>query len=468
MRVRASFIAWVLVLPGCGSVLHKVDNDRAAPVALPEQFSRAGGDAGATAAGQWWRSLGDPGLDRLCEAALADNLDLRRAQARIASAAAVAKAAGAMQWPQLQLESTVSRTRQNQFFGQTVAFQVTNFPVSLSASYEVDLWGRVASTRKAAELEVAATQDELTAARISVTGAVADAWYAVVGERATLALIDAQVDVNTKLVELVEIRFGAGLAAAVDVLQQRGQLEAVRAQRPAAEGRLALAEQRLAVLLGGVPGGKAPALPEGAEVPEPAPLPALGVPAKVLARRPDVRAAQRRVLAVDHRISAAAADLLPAIRIGASTGFQGRYNEAQGLSFFDNWVWSLFANLTAPLWDGGRRKAEVERVKALLADAVAGYGQVVQRAMAEVEEALVRDETERRSLAAVDTRLDIARKTLEEARFRYAHGQTDYLPVLASLAALQGLEQERLARLRAALTVRVGLLRALAGAPGDA
>ncbi|MEY3013498.1 MAG: hypothetical protein RIT45_2233 [Pseudomonadota bacterium] len=464
-RLLASALA--LTLAGCGGVLHRVQPDRKSPVALPDAFSRgAGGEPSIGEA--WWQALGDGALDRLCRAALEGNLDLRRAAARIAAAEAVSKSAGAMIWPQLQLETSVSRSRQNLFLGQAVAFEVTNFPVSLAASYEVDLWGRVASTRKAAELDARATADDLAAARISVTGAVADAWYAVVGERATLALLDAQAEVNKQLVELVEVRFGAGLAAAIDVLQQRGQLEAVLSQRPAAEGRLALAEQRLTMLLGGVPGGKAPELPDDAKVPEPAPLPPLGVPATLLARRPDVRAARRRMLAVDHRVVAASAELLPAIRLSASTGFQGRSSERQDAIFFENWVWNLFSGLTAPLWDGGRRKAEVERTKALLADAVAGYGQVVQRAMTEVEEALVRDETERRSLAAVDRRLDIARKTLEEARFRYAHGQTDYLPVLTTLAALQNLEQERLARLRAALTVRVGLLRALAGAPGDA
>ena len=345
-----------------------------------------------------------------------------------------------------------------------MSFHVTSFPLTVSASYEVDLWGRVAAARAAAELDVRASREDLEAAAISISGAVADAWYALVAERATMRLIDAQQALGQKLLDLVEFRFGRGIVGAVDVMQQKSQVEAVRAQRPAIAMRMRLAEQRLAVLLGKSPGFRL-ALAETSELPALAATPTAGVPAAVLAARPDIRAAQQRMLAVDHRLGAAKADLLPAIRLSASSGFQGRAGATGGAVFFDNWVWNLVANLTAPLWDGGRRRAEIERVRAGLVDAVGAYTIVVQRAFSEVEEALVREAGARASLAAVDVRIDLAGHILDEVRFRYTRGSTDYLPVLSTLSSLQALEQERLVHQRAVLTARLGLLRALGGAP---
>jgi len=165
-------------------------------------------------------------------------------------------------------------------------------------------------------------------------------------------------------------------------------------------------------------------------------------------------------LAIDHRVGAAKVDLLPALRLSGSTGFMGR---SEPLSFLQNFVFNLAAGVSAPLFDGGRRKAEISRTEAILQDAIYAYGQVVLRALLDVDEALVREEGERAGLAAADVRLQTVRRTLDEAKFRYVHGQTDFLPVLTTLATLQALEADRIQRQRALWTARLGLLRSLAG-----
>ncbi len=435
-------------------------------MAVPERFLFDGQGGVAEAGAAFWRVVGSVELDALCDAALRGNLDLRRARSRLEAAEAVARSAGAGLLPQVSLEGNVSRSQQNLFLGRGAAggkpltVSQTLFPLSLGASYEVDLWGRVASTRRAAQLDAAASHEDLDAMAISVAGGVMGAYLGLVAERQTRELLRRQIDTNRKLLEAVELRFVHGQASAVDVLQQRSQLEAVLGQLPALEARLQVQTQQVAALLGRLVqrDEQVAALTSLPPVP---PLPALGVPAALLERRPDVRAARKRMLAVDHRVASAKVELLPALRLSATTGFTGR---AEPLSFFDNFVFNLASGLSAPLFDGGRRRAEVARVKAVLQEAVYAYGQVVLRALQEVEEALAREEGERAGLLAAEQRLETVGKTLEEARFRYAHGQTDYLPVLTTLITLQALEADKIQRQRAQWLARVGLVRALAGA----
>ncbi len=449
----------------CSGLSHKVDPNRAPPVAVPERFLFDGQGGVADAGAAFWRVVGSAELDALCDAALRGNLDLRRAQARLEAAEALARVAGAGLLPQLSLDGSVSRSQQNLFLGRGAAggkpltVSQTLFPLSVGASYEVDLWGRIGSTRRAAQLDASASREDLDAMAIGVAGGVMGAYLGLVAERQTHELLRQQVDTNRKLLGAIELRFAHGLASMVDVLQQRSQLEAVVGQLPAVEARLRLQTQQLAALLGRL-AQRDEQLASKASLPPVPPLPALGVPAALLDRRPDVRAARKRMLAVDHRVASAKVDLLPALRLSGTTGFTGR---SEPLSFFDNFIFNLAAGLSAPLLDGGRRRAEVARVRATLQDAVYAYGQVVLRALQDVEEALAREEGERAGLLAAEQRLETVRKTLEEARFRYAHGQSDYLPVLTTLSTLQALEADKIQRQRAQWLARVGLMRALAG-----
>lgn len=477
-RSISSALAILLLglVAGCSaSVAHKVDADRSGPIAVPKGFGSGVGAADAQDVDHvaFWRGVGSAELDKLCTDAQAHNLDMQRARARLEAATALVSAAGAAQWPQLSFDTSVSHSQQNLYLGggaksatggKPLVVTQTTFPVSVGASYEVDLWGRIASGKAAALLDAAASLEDLAAMEISVAAAVTQAWLSLVAERATMAVVQRQLDTNRKLLEAIELRFSRGLASSVDVLQQRGQLEAVQTQVPAIEARQRLAMQQLAVLLGRGP-GEIEGMGETAQLPPVPALPALGVPSELLGRRPDVRAARKRMLAVDHRVAAAKADLLPSLRLSGSTGFTGRSNP---LSFLDNFVFNLGAALSAPLWDGGRRKAEVARVKATLQDAVLAYGQVVQRAILDVEEALVREQGEQLGLLAAQKRVETVTKTLDDTRFRYLHGQSDYLPVLTTLITLQSLELDLLNRQRALWTARVGLLRALAGRIEDA
>lgn len=456
--------AWWVAAALTGCSLHEVPREPAPPLPtpIPERFSEAPQEPAAQQPARverWWTSFGDPELDRLVELAIADNLDLERAAARVRQAEAAREFAGAGQLPTLQAQAGVSGARTVFNLGPPIGVrsnEAANYTLGVSAAWEVDLWGRLGHAVDAAELDVAAAREDQSAAALSIAGRVTDLYLQVAGEAALLELLDLQAKSNAKLVELVELRFAQGLATALEVYQQRQQLAALEAQRPLADARLTIARHQLALLLGRTPGalalapGKLPALP---------PAPAAGVPSEVLLRRPDVRAAMLRVSAADHRVGAAIAAQYPSLNLSASTGFQS----PDLADLFERWVWTLAANLVAPLFDGGRRGAEVERTEAVVAELVQVYGQAVLTAVAEVEGALAQEARQRQHLELVLAQVELARAAYTEAELRYANGLASYLEVLTALRSVQQAEQAELQARRQLLAYRVQLHRALGG-----
>jgi len=194
-------------------------------------------------------------------------------------------------------------------------------------------------------------------------------------------------------------------------------------------------------------------------VPELPPLPPAGLPADLLAARPDVRAAGMRLAAADWQVAEARAARLPALRL---TG-RARYGEGELDVLFDNWLLSLAANLTAPIYDGGRRAAEVDRTVSLADERLATYRRAVVTAVKEVEDALVSEAKQQAHIDGLQQVIDTARQALEEAGNRYRNGLTDYLPVLTQLLSVQGLERDLIRRKAELIATRVRLYRALGG-----
>lgn len=450
---------------GCG-IIHKVERDPSPPVSMPEQFREAGAAKSEPEAGaaQWWRVFQDPALDKVMEDALAHNLTLKQAFARLEQAQAVRDAGRAGYLPSVNVEASVGRSRSVFNFGSASptggAFSVeqTQYNLSLAASYEVDLWGRVHSLASAADLDYLATGQDVAAATMSLSAQVAEVWFQLAEQRETERLLVDQVARNQTQLELMELRFGEGLASAVDVLQQRQALAGSKTQLPPVQAARRVLEHQLAVLLGLPPSAvKEDALQAGlAQLP---PLPGLGLPAELVTRRPDVQAARIRVAAADYRVGAALAERFPTIRLTASTGFRA-FDLAD---LFDNWLWNLVAGLTAPLLDQVRLSANQRAAEARMKDQVAGYGQVVLTAFQEVEDALVREARHQDMILELNAQLEAARATYEEAYSRYVNGLSEYLPVLTALRDVQTLERAEIQARRQLLSYRVQLCRALGG-----
>lgn len=295
---------------------------------------------------------------------------------------------------------------------------------------------------------------------MTIVAELAEAWLDVRFQRARQKLLVEQLDVQQKSLELLETRFREGLGSALDVYQQRSLVAGTEAQVIQAQSAIVVLEGRIAVLLGASFDdvvGAAGVAPDA--LPEPPAVPAVGVPASLLERRPDVRAARRRVEAADHRVAVAVADRLPSLFL------QGSISEA-GESLADlikSPLYSLLGSVTAPLFDYGRRKAEVARTRAVVDERLADYGQVMVEAMVEVEVALAQERHQNDLIAELVAQEELAASTVREARSRYREGQIDYLPVLTAQQSQQQIQLSVLSARRQLLSLRVSLYRALGG-----
>ena len=417
-------------------------------------FEYSGGDSQAAIPNRWWESFGDSDLTALVDEALGANFSLQESWARLEQARALVVQSGARMTPDLSLTTGASVSRQGT---RATTDTVESYSLGLSSGYEIDLWGRLRSEQQAAALAVAATREDLNAAAVTLAANVTTRWIGVISQRMQRDLLEQQLTSNQTLLELVELRFRKSLASALDVFQQRQLVAQSNAQLPLVEQTERELLNELALLLGRAPFAVPRIRSTGLNLPTD--LPATGIPARLLAYRPDIRAAMRRLEAADYTVAAARADRLPAISLTA----RAAYASDELRLLFDNWLFNLAGNLTAPLLDGGRRKAEVRRQRAIVEEKLATYSRLVLSAMREVEDALVREEKLHEHLIALERQLEAARNALNEARSRYRSGLNDYLPVLTQLLSVQNLERSRIQRRAERLVARVDLYRALGG-----
>ncbi len=407
---------------------------------------------------RWWQKFNDPQLNLLVEEALRQNLSLQQSWARLRQVRALAVKSGADLYPDLALNAGASTGRRRAETTETVE----SYSLGLSTNYEIDLWGRIRSEQQAALLEAAASREDLNAAAITLSANVASRWIGIISQRMQKKLLLQQLEANLTLLELVELRFRKSLASALDVFQQRQVVAQSRAQLPLVEQTERQLLNELTVLLGRAPFALPRIQSQSLEIPTE--VPSTGLPVQLLTARPDIQAALRRLEAADWSTAAAQADRLPNIGITAGATYQ-----AEELSLiFDNWLINVAANLTAPLIDGRRRQAEVERLKAVVAENLAAYRQTILEAMREVEDALVSEEKLREHLKGLRVQRTAAQNALNEARYRYRNGLEDYLPVLTQLLTVQALERTEIQRKADLLAARIDLHRGLGGTWTDA
>jgi NodT family efflux transporter outer membrane factor (OMF) lipoprotein len=418
------------------------------PLQPPERFTTQGGKYNISA--RWWYDFSDPSLDLLIEQALGDNFTLRAALARLRQSEAVAQREGAARLPSLELKGSVSHQDSNESEGET------HRQFGFNAAYEVDLWGRVKAFSDASVLDAKASQADLQIAALSLSVTLANTWYQIVEQRSQLKLIATQLELNRQLLKLVEARFRIGQVKASDVFRQRQLLAQTEGEEVLAETQLGILEHQLAILVGRAPG--AVTLPTNSDLPQLAPLPATGLPSELLRRRPDLQASLLRLQAADARAAAAVAARYPRLDLSAALTTPG----ASG-GVFDNWLGNILAQLSLPLFDGGKRRAEVTRTQAVVEESLNDYAQVLLEALAEVESALIAESGQRKYLATIDAQLRYLDAVATQERQRYFQGDADYLSVLDALRSRQALERQQLKARRELISDRITLVSSLAG-----
>jgi outer membrane protein, multidrug efflux system len=375
----------------------------------------------------WLGAFGDERLAALVEEALGGNFQLQAALARLDQARALARIEGAGRWPDLSVAGSGRRAMANNLMDPPTRARSDRFGVDAVMNWELDLWGRVRAQALAADADARAAQADLRAFRLSLASRVAQAWFSAIEARKQEALaLESLVSFEANLTT-VEERFARGLSPALDLRLTRANVASARSTH-AQQKRLAdLAVRQLEVLLGRYPAGRAPV---GAELPlleDPVPA---GLPAQLLERRPDILAASERLLAAQARSIEGRRALLPAIRLTGSYGRASGELEDILKDSFD--VWSLAANLAAPVFQGGRLRANVERADARREEVLANYQETVLTALREVESALagegfLREQLESVSVAAAES---IGAQQLAEER--YERGLVDIITVLES------------------------------------
>lgn len=405
----------------------------------------------------WWKQFENSELERLIDEALSRNLTLKMAWSRLDQARQLAKIAGAGAYP--SLDSGFS-AQQSDFRGSLPPGSVKrlrDFSANMTLSYQVDLWKKITNSQLSAVLDFEAGREDLESTALAITSGVADLWASLVEQDAYFQLLKEQLEVGKSYLELVEARFGRGLSSAVDVYQQRLHVENIREQFPATKMQQKLLRNQLALLLGKQPTA-AISMTESI-LPMIKDIPPTGIPAEILRDRPDVRAAELRLFAADHRAAAAVADRFPSISFSATAGSQS----GTVSSLFEQWFTNLAGNLMAPLFDAGRRKAEVKRNQAVVRERFYQWEAVLLNAFAEVEDALAREEGLSETYSSTTKQVELARRTLDRSRALYVNGLTDYLTVLTSLQSLQNLQRVEISIRKSLLSNRIKLHSALGG-----
>ena len=433
-------------------------------VTVPERWTASETPAGAINPA-WWTDFGDPGLDAAVRTALEQNYDLRAAAARLETAAADAELAGADLQPSVQLGFSGSRRKQN-FIGFPIPGREgfvlstisTNLGVSLDVSWEADLWGRLRAGSRAALADLQLAAADLRGAQLSIAGQTAKAYFAATEASQQVSLAATTVESFRTSSDQVRDRFEQGLRPSLDVRLSLSSLAGAEALLQQRRQQLDATTRQLEVLLGSY---AARTLEIPTAFPDtPAPVPA-GLPADLVARRPDLVSAERQLAAETQRVLVARGDLYPRLSLTGSSGTSS--NVLRSLIDGDFAVWSLASNLLQPIFEGGRLRAQVDRAEARTDESLASYTGAVLQAYAEVESALAAEALLAARVSHLVTAAEQSRAAERLAADRYRAGLEDYVTVLESQRLALEAEGTLIAARRLRLENRVDLYLALGG-----
>ncbi|MGZ8203988.1 MAG: efflux transporter outer membrane subunit, partial [Burkholderiales bacterium] len=429
-------LAVALALAGCGTTSPMLKPNVNAPAAWNEAVPANGAGVSAT----WWGAFGSEELQSLVGEALAGSPDLAIAMERVRQAEAQVRVAGASLFPSLNLGvGTSTRTTSDDRGSNTSNASST----ALSVSYEVDLWGRNRSNVRAAQSSLQATAVDRDTARLTLIAGVATGYFEVLSLRSRLSVARENLAIAERVLELVSARARNGAALALDVSRQQATVLSQRAALMPLEQQERQTLAALAVLTGRLPQGFDVKASSFADLQVPAIDP--GMPAELLARRPDLASAEARLAAANADVAAARAALLPSISL---TGVAGTASNALlAVLGGPTSTISLAMSVLAPIFDGGRLRGQVSIAQSQERELVENYRKAILSAFEDVENALGAASRFAQQ-EALQTQVQAqAREALRLAEIRYREGVDDLLGVLDAQRTLFS-AQDQLAQIR--------------------
>jgi len=420
---------------------------------IPESFSISGGEL---VPDKWWFSFNDSDLNEIVNSALAGNFSLKMYADRVNQTRAVAKLNGAELYPSVSAGTGFSENLTNGS-RQSPGYNSENYSASLSIGYEIDLWGRLKALKDASVYSISASQEDYEAAAISLSAQIADIWYQLVEKKGSIAILGEQVRTNMEYLDLAEISYRNGYASASDVFQQKQHFISVTNEIKQVETQKKVLENLLSVLTGQAPQNTVFEIPD--KLPDLPEFPDTGIPSEILQRRPDVKSAFFSVKSADKNLAAKMAERYPKLALSTSGGL----NSTEITSFFTTWIFKLAANLTAPVFDGGRTKTQIEQNKAVAQEKLNNYSNVVLTALQETEDAAICEKKQSEYLEKLREQLEIAKRISELTRSQFVTGGTTYFYVLDALKNQQALERSVLIAEREVIQYRISLYKSIAG-----
>ncbi|MCF8169419.1 MAG: efflux transporter outer membrane subunit [Rhodoferax sp.] len=453
---RAVTLAAVVCLTACVQTQQFVRPDPPVPGAWPNVQPERRPEAAKVS---WREYFADPQLRALIAAALEHNRDLRIAAARVEEARAQFGVTRSDRQPSVNLLGSVSAVgtpAELSGTGSTSSSRRVDITLS-SVSYEVDFWGRLAGLSEVARTNLLATEESRHAVYLSLVADVASAYFTLCQMNELVGLAQSAVDSRAQTLDLVTKGRDLGGTYDLEVQQALGALESSRANLDGMEHQRTLAINRLNFLVGHAPISLTPGkalslqlLDDGL---------AAGLPAEVLLSRPDVMAAEQRLLSAHANIGAARAAFLPKVLLTAGLGVA-----SQGLvGLFRGGAWSFQPAISMPLFDGGRTAAGVDVAEARKVIAIAEYEKSIQLAFREVADLLSGRLTLASQLRASLATQSTQQKRLEIAQARHQAGLVAYLDVLEGERELMSAEQMVVQVRRAQLESSAQLFKALGG-----
>lgn len=443
--VRSIGVMTILVAvgPGAGCSV-RTGLEAVESVVPPAQFHQAK-RLGDFVDASWWKAFDDTTLNRLMAEVFDRNLSLQAALARYDQYSALFRAASANRLPQADVAAEASKSIDNANASDG-SVNRSAWSIDVTTRYELDLWGKLSAGRQSSYADLLATQEDARTVALSISAQVASHYFTLVALRQQQGLLLETIDFYEDNVAFVEGRYRRGTATSLDLYQAQTVLADARAQLSVVDGEVILTEHALSVLLGHYP--EAGWVTGAAELPKTLAPVALGLPADLVSRRPDVRAARYAMEAADSRTAEAIAKRLPGVSlITLLTG-----STADGPVSPATLVARAFLGVAQPIFRGGALKADEDRARAVWGEALANYRLTLLAAFKEVEDALAQETSQLRTLGHLVNLEESSRESLRLATIQYLAGTADYLKVIIS-------QTTHLSASRNVITARLGLVR---------
>ncbi len=412
----------------------------------------------------WWEALGDPILASLVELALEQNRDIRSAQAKFVEARAALGISRSATLPWLDGGASAMRSQTGEdgtFNGQQVG-PADHYRLGIDASWEIDFSGGQALKIEAAAADLQARYGALHSAWVTLSSEVALNYISLRTLQKQLKVAEGNRALQAETVELLQSQFDSGLSDELALSQARYTLEQTGSSIPPLRASIEAAMNRMALLVGQVPGSLEAMLGEYRPLPKPEPVDLVGIPANALRQRPDLYAAERLLAAQVARKEASRKEFLPKLTLIGSIGLES-ISSARGLSSSDGFGFSFGPQIKWPLFHGGAIRDNIRVQTAREEQALAAYEQTVLQAVAEVRDALTAETQERERNRFLARGVTAARTAYEVAEDRYLNGLSDFNNVISAQSALLNLEEQHAVSEGEMLANLVRLFKALGG-----